>query len=157
MREIKYIIIHCSATKKNHHITVKDIDLWHKQQGWQGCGYHYVIGRNGFIEKGRDENVAGAHCKGQNRVSIGVCLAGGIDENGNAEANFTETQFNALQDLVEQLLLRYPTAKVLGHRDFDKSKECPCFDVAKWWDNVSMGDKGIFYKMLEDENKFNLR
>ena len=61
----------------------------------------------------------------------------------------------ALQDLTEQLLLRYHKAKVKGHRDFNKNKSCPCFDAEKWWNNLQKNDTGVFEEYLQDENKFN--
>ncbi|MFG6359724.1 MAG: N-acetylmuramoyl-L-alanine amidase, partial [Mailhella sp.] len=103
MREINKIIIHCSATKPTQDIGAAEIDMWHKKQGWDEIGYHFVIRRNGETEKGRDIEIAGAHCKGQNKNSIGICLAGGIDENGRAENNFTDKQFQSLRNLAAKL------------------------------------------------------
>lgn len=157
MRQIEYIIVHCSATKADMDITAADIDRWHRQKGWKGCGYHYIIRRNGLIEKGRAENIAGAHCKGKNSKSIGICLIGGVATDGKTpEANYTDAQMRALQDITEQLVVRYPKAIVKGHRDFNSSKECPCFDAESWWKGVTNSDKGIFYEKLHLENKFNI-
>ena len=49
------IIIHCSATPRGVDYSAADIDKWHKQRGFRGIGYHYVIKLDGTIEKGRDE------------------------------------------------------------------------------------------------------
>ena len=78
MRQIKYIIIHCSATAEGKDFGAKDIDRWHRARGWNGIGYHYVIRLDGTIEKGRDVSKVGAHCAGVNSISVGVCYIGGL-------------------------------------------------------------------------------
>lgn len=111
-----------------------EIDRWHRQRGWLGIGYHYVIRRNGTTEKGREDDRPGAHTRGHNKHSIGVCLVGGVaDDKVTAEANFTEAQMVALWGLLHALQAHHPNAAVWGHRNFTKSKECPSFDVVEWW------------------------
>ena len=73
MRKIDKIIIHCSATKEGIDFKAKDIDVWHRNQGWDGIGYHYVVDLDGTVEKGRNIEKAGAHTVGQNANSIGIC------------------------------------------------------------------------------------
>lgn len=132
MREINKIIIHCSATKPSQDIGAFQIDEWHKKLGWSGIGYHFVIRRSGEVEKGRDIEIAGAHCKGQNKNSIGICLVGGIDENGKSQNNFTPEQFAALRKLVQRLRADFPNAGIHGHNEF-AAKDCPCFDVGEFF------------------------
>lgn len=117
-------------------IGVYEIDKWHKEKGYISCGYHYVIKRNGHIEKGRKDKDIGAHCKGENLHSIGICLIGGVDDAGNSENNFTESQFNSLKKVVEDILSRHKKAEVKGHNFFNKNKDCPCFNVENWWQNI---------------------
>lgn len=143
-RPINKIIIHCSATDWRHDIGAWDIDLWHKGRGWDGVGYHGVIRLNGKWEWGRDLSKVGAHTKGHNRESIGICLIGGMVE-GNARPTYNADQLATLKAAVDFLSLAYPHAEVLGHRDLspdvnndgvidrtDWLKECPCFDVRHW-------------------------
>ena len=78
MRKISEIIVHCSATSEMRDFGAKDIDLWHKAQGWDCIGYHYVVRIDGTIEEGRPVERIGAHCKGHNAYSIGVCYVGGL-------------------------------------------------------------------------------
>lgn len=78
MRKINEIIIHCSATAEGKDFTVQDITRWHKQRGFKTIGYHYVIYRNGTVATGRDIAEIGAHCKGHNANSIGICYIGGL-------------------------------------------------------------------------------
>ncbi|ANV98289.1 hypothetical protein BBW65_05520 [Helicobacter enhydrae] len=132
MRKIEKIIIHCSATPPQSDIGVREIDIWHKERGWKGCGYHYVIKRDGEIQKGRGVEEIGAHTKGFNAKSIGICLVGGVDKNGKARDTKTQKQEASLRALLGELTEEFKGAEVLGHRDLDPNKECPSFDVRKW-------------------------
>jgi len=133
MRDINKIIIHCSATKPSMDVCAEDIRQWHRGKGWDDIGYHYVIKRDGTLEKGRDMRTAGAHAKGHNFSSAGICLIGGIDEEKNADDNFTLKQYNTLIQLISFLEMTFPIEEVLGHRDLpDVNKDCPCFDVRAW-------------------------
>lgn len=136
MRTINLIVIHCSATDDDVDIGVAEIRKWHLDKGWSDIGYHWVIRRDGTVEKGRPEDVAGAHAEGHNAHSIGVCMVGGVeaDDKMKAECNFTRAQWAALPTVVHQLLARYPESVVLGHRDLPGvTKACPCFDARAWW------------------------
>lgn len=97
-------------------------------RGWRKIGYHYVVHENGRLEKGREEWEQGAHCKGHNPHSIGVCYVGGLDEHGKPADTRTEAQKVALLNLLRELKRKYPKAKIYGHRDF-AAKACPCFDA----------------------------
>ena len=129
MRTINEIIIHCSATPKGRKVTVKDIDSWHRQRGFDGIGYHYVIYLDGSIHKGRDINRPGAHCVGHNAYSIGICYVGGCAIDGKTpEDTRTAAQRSALVKLITELRRQYPNATVHGHREY-ANKACPSFDV----------------------------
>lgn len=144
-KQTNVIVIHCSATKPSQNIGVAEIKKWHIANGWIDIGYHWVIRRNGVLEQGRNEEVAGAHVAGHNSNSVGVCLVGGVNEQGKADNNFTNEQFMTLKWVVHYLLARYPGAKIVGHRDLSPDlnndgkitsnefiKECPSFDAVKW-------------------------
>ena len=126
MRDIKEIIVHCSATPEDRNYTVEEIDRWHKNRGWSGIGYHYVIYLDGSIHKGRDVETIGAHCTGHNKNSIGVCYIGGCDTNMQPKDTRTDAQKESLIEILTSLKKRYPNAKIYGHRDF-ANKACPCF------------------------------
>lgn len=132
MRAITEIIVHCSATPASLDIGAAEIDAMHRQRGFAGIGYHWVIRRDGRAEAGRSEADIGAHAAGRNAGSIGVCLIGGADSAGRGEANFTAPQMATLGRLLAQLLIRFPGARVLGHRDTGAKKDCPSFDIAHW-------------------------
>lgn len=138
MRKITTIIIHCAATKPSMDIGKAEIDKWHRARGFFGIGYHYVIRRDGSLETGRDLNKIGAHAQGHNSDSIGICLAGGIDEDGKPECNYTKAQWHTLNNLVDQLQKDIPQiTKIIGHNDVS-AKACPCFNV-KAWQNQARG------------------
>ena len=102
-----------------------DIHKLHLSFGWDGIGYHKVIKRNGEIENGRPEYWEGAHVKGINNVSLGVCLIG--------RNIFTNNQFLSLEKVLKTWKETYIDAEILGHRDSTKTKKtCPNFDVKKW-------------------------
>ena len=130
-----FIAIHCSATSEKQNFGAADIDKWHRSKGWACIGYHYVIKRDGTLEEGRRESQIGAHVADWNAVSLGICLIGGIDadDHTKAEDNYTDAQWVTLKKLLKELKVRYPKAKIQGHRDFPKvAKACPCFDVKTW-------------------------
>lgn len=133
MRKLSSIIVHCSDTKKNMNTTVDDIRRWHvKERGWDDIGYHYVIHRDGSVMVGRDIEKAGAHARGHNGHSVGVCLVGGRSDKGTPLFNYTDSQMYALSDLIEDLMSEHGELKVMGHNDVS-NKACPCFDVGVWW------------------------
>jgi hypothetical protein len=135
-RRIDRIIIHCSASPNFRHVSIDEIDQWHKKRGFvrpnpvghqrlKHVGYHYVIHLDGGIHGGRDLCEVGAHCAGHNAHSVGICMIG-TDQ-------FTADQWDSLAQLVNGLAQVYPIKKVLGHHDYNPNKTCPCFDVEKWW------------------------
>ena len=142
-REITKIIIHCSATKPSMDIGAAEIRDWHvRGNGWHDIGYHGVIRRDGRLESGRNMAVPGAHCYGHNAASIGICLVGGLGEDGTtAEANFTPEQWESLARLVRDLTRKFPDAGVHGHNEF-AAKACPCFAVGAWWEGIKAQSAG---------------
>ena len=128
------IVIHCSDSPQGRGDNAETIDRWHKERGWSGIGYHFVILEDGTVEAGRDIDKQGAHTRWYNHY-IGICLIG-ID-------SFTEKQFHSLEMLVTGLMNNYniPTDKVFGHYQLDKrGKTCPNFNVDVWKRNYLLGD-----------------
>ena len=131
MRIVSFIIIHCSAVRPWQTSGVADIDRWHSARGWKnGCGYHYVVRRDGTIETGRPLEMVGAHCHDRNRHSIGICYEGGLDTNGLPSDTRTDAQKRSMRLLLEGLHAQFPKALIMGHNVFDPMKACPCFDAA---------------------------
>lgn len=124
------VILHCAATpdypedsKRYDLFGATDIDAWHKARGWSGCGYHFVIRRTGVIEKGRPLDRKGAHTRGHNHDSVGVCWVGTRWP--------TYRQVKAMIKLHRQIArsLKIPVTKWFGHNEFTKSKTCPGFSM----------------------------
>lgn len=132
MKQIKFIIMHCSATRAGLNYKAADIDQWHKARGWAGIGYHYVVDIDGQIEIGRAETEVGEHAGAlYNPISLGVCYIGGLTQDTAEPADTrTPAQKSALEALLLELLRRYPDAQIIGHRDI-AAKACPCFNAAE--------------------------
>lgn len=130
MRDIDYIVIHCAATKPSMDVPIERVKKWHLDRGWSDIGYHYYITRDGEIHKGRKLSTIGAHVRGYNSKSIGICYEGGINESGEPEDNRTKEQKKSLLKVVQILKFVFSNAIVQGHRDFPNvNKACPSFDA----------------------------
>ena len=156
MRKINQLIIHCLATRPDWmtHSTVEDkvkeVRRWHTDdRGWTDIGYHYLIDRDGKVAMGRPDNVVGAHVKGHNRHSLGICLVGGrgSEQKDKFLDHYTPQQEQALENIIEQLTAEYgidvvPDETVIGHYEaknehgeYYVKKACPGFSVARWLQN----------------------
>lgn len=142
MRIIDLIVIHCSATREDSIFSEYDLDLCHRRRGFKGIGYHFYIRKNGDIKTTRPIERIGAHTRGYNSNSIGICYEGGLDCHGRPKDTRTEWQKHSMRVLIRTLFLDFPNCKLHGHRDLkdennitdeiepeDWIKECPCFDV----------------------------
>jgi hypothetical protein len=136
-RNIKYIAIHCAATKPSMKVDRERIKKWHLDRGFSDIGYHFYIRQDGSLEYGRPVYKTGAHVANYNSVSIGVCYEGGIDEDGEAFDTRTPQQKRTLVDLLTELKINYKEALIWGHKDFPKVyKACPSFDAKSEYENL---------------------
>ena len=85
MRQINLIVIHCSGTKENHPFTIQALEISHRRKGFKGVGYHYYVLQSGEVINTHPLSRIGAHAKGYNRNSIGICYEGGRDKDGKIE------------------------------------------------------------------------
>ena len=136
MRSITMLVVHCSDVRPYQTSSAAEIDKWHKRRvthgiHWKGIGYHFVVRRDGTVEKGRPLWEPGAHAVGHNKYSIGICYEGGKDVSGNHADTRTPEQKKALRELLEKLHEQFPRAVIVGHRDLAPDCECPCFDAVK--------------------------
>lgn len=135
-RNIKELIVHCSATPEGKDYSVDTIRQWHLQRGFSDIGYHYVIYRDGSIHIGRDESIIGAHCTGHNTNSIGVCYIGGCASDGKTPKDTrTLQQKESLLSLLKTLKVKYPNAKIYPHYKF-AAKACPSFNAEEEYKNI---------------------
>ena len=143
LSRIRDLIIHCADTPNGACYCAEDIDDWHRQRGFSrapdvagnvspelgAIGYHFVIHVSGGIRRGRALTETGAHARGYNEKSIGICLVG--------RDRFTHAQWGALRSLVQSLQTRMDQRlRVRGHRDVNPGKTCPGFDVEAWLDDA---------------------
>ena len=175
-RVVNLIVIHCSATQSGKALSVDAIDAMHKARGFARTplavrafnpqrphiGYHYFVDINGTVHTGRHVDEVGAHAANFNTRSIGICMAGGVERDGQ----YTYAQWDALAALVTDIATQYhihlapptrhyngmqsytETDGICGHRDlspdkdgdglvepFEWLKTCPGFDVRYWLKN----------------------
>ena len=142
MRQIDTLFIHCAATRpdwmQGESVEAKkaEIDRWHRDRGFDGFGYHYLIDRDGKVAQGRPLSRAGAHARGHNAKSIGICLVGGFgsDAGDKFAKNYTPAQEMALKALIDTLQDEFPNTRVRGHNEV-ANKACPGFNVQEWLGN----------------------
>ena len=128
MRELKRIILHCTATRESQAVSVADIDKWHRARGFKKIGYHYVIHPQGELSLGRPVADQGAHVKHENVDSIGVAYIGGLTDTGEVADTMTIHQDVTFLMLVRSLRMVFGNLTLHGHNEFS-NKACPSFDV----------------------------
>jgi len=147
-----YLVVHSAATPADMNIGAADINRWHRQRGYFRIGYHFVIRRDGLVETGEDLDRWGAHVRGFNQNSVGICLAGGTGRDmrgkvdyGKPEFNYTKEQIDSLIELLDMLKGYYPDAAVVGHKDLDPRGKpfCPGFDPADVYANRGINRTNI--------------
>lgn len=138
MREIKYIVIHCTATMPT--ATIESIkNYWKTTLGWKNPGYHYLLDNTGRIHPLLSHELIANGVAGYNRESIHVSYIGGIDAEKSPKDTRTEQQLNAMTGLIYFLKNKYPNAIIQGHRDFPNvHKACPSFDVKTWLKEIEL-------------------
>jgi N-acetyl-anhydromuramyl-L-alanine amidase AmpD len=117
--QTNYIVVHHTASAPD--LTTSDIHQMHLNNGWSGCGYHFVIEQDGSVHQGRPVWASGAHAENHNFESIGVNLVGNFDIDDNEP---TDEQMDSLKILLDDLKFAYPGATIVGHRDLNATA-CP--------------------------------
>ena len=140
-RKITHIFVHCTAGSQS--MTPQGLlDFFYKTKKWSRPGYHYVVSANGTITNIWPESKYSNGVKNMNSHSINIAWMGGVDKtHPNGIDNRTDAQKKSLRHLLKELRKKYPTAKIMGHRDtspdknhngiidpWERIKECPCFD-----------------------------
>lgn len=151
-KELKYLVIHCTATPQGREVTSDNIRAWHlapypKGRGWKQVGYTDLIHLDGTVERLVDNNedawvdnweiTNGA--KGYNSVSRHIVYAGGCDKRMKPKDTRTEAQRNALTEYLLNFHRKHPKVKIVGHSDFPGvNKACPSFDVSAFLKEIGI-------------------
>jgi len=157
MNEMKYLIIHCSATREGSDISAEMVRRWHtapapKGRGWKQVGYSDLIllsgDRHQFVKHDGDrfidpEEVTNG-VKGINSIARHVCYIGGLDKDGkNAKNTLKESQKQMLLSIIKEVLAYKPDVLIAGHNQFD-NKSCPSFSVPKFLRANGIEEKNIY-------------
>lgn len=136
MREIKYIVIHCTATPQT--ATIASIKkYWKDVLKWKSPGYHFIVEPNGNVTQLSELSKPTNGVAGYNASSIHISYIGGVDANNKPIDNRTEFQKQSLLEYVKRFKLQFKNAKVQGHKDFPSVKKaCPCFDAKTEYLNI---------------------
>ncbi|MGE1061547.1 N-acetylmuramoyl-L-alanine amidase [Megasphaera paucivorans] len=122
-RKLTNIIVIHHVGGTNRDVSASEIHQWHLANGWAGIGYHFVIRKDGTIERGRPMGAIGAHCYGYNQTSVGICSAGDFET-----AYPTDAQLKSIGLMTAYLCQKYSlhpnNHTVFGHRDLN-STLCP--------------------------------
>ena len=145
-RDVTEVIIHATETHTNKDIGSIEINNIQNALGHDGIGYHYVIRRDGRLQRGRPVNTVGDHAEvnGHNEYSIGLVIVGGINvstgENNptdyRSSQSFTREQFTTLEKFLNGYYRRFPGGQVFGHNDIDQNEFDPYFDVVDYVESV---------------------
>ncbi|MFZ5553550.1 MAG: N-acetylmuramoyl-L-alanine amidase [Bacteroidota bacterium] len=138
MRDIKYIVIHCTDTLPTAEIEAIQ-RYWKEKLQWNSPGYHYIIKQDGEVVQLLDENKISNGVLGYNKHCINVCYIGGKTKEGKHKDTRTRAQQHAMFDTIIELIERYPKAKIKGHCEFPNQggRTCPNFDVSKWLEDYT--------------------
>lgn len=132
MRDIKYLVVHCTDTLPTAEI--EPILRYWRSKGWQHPGYHYIIRANGEIVQLLDEAIPSNGVLGFNEHCINVCYIGGKTKDGKHADTRTQAQEDAIFHKLMSLSKKYPKAIVKGHGEFpnQEGRTCPNFNVREW-------------------------
>ena len=141
------IVVHHTGNPWDDDCSAEEIHESHQNMGWSGIGYHYVIRKDGTIEKGRPEWATGSHAYGENSHTIGIHVSGNF-----CIAEPTQEQIEKLSYLIGYLCEKYdlvPDARhVVGHCDL-MATACPSDNL---YDMLQMiRGKAIWYQQNYQE------
>lgn len=138
MRNIRYIVLHCTATPQNTKVS-SIVNYWRNTLKWKHVGYHFIIDIHGNITQLQPLEKPTNGVKGYNAEAIHISYIGGIDKQGKPKDTRTPAQYNAMTGLVKALSAAYPKSKILGHRDFKGViKACPSFEVSQYLKQIKL-------------------
>ena len=152
MAELKYLVLHCTATAEGREVTSNEIRAWHTNpvskggRGWKQVGYTDMFHLNGkterLVQNNEDANVDSWEitngATGYNTISRHVVYVGGVAKDGKAPKDTrTPAQLRALEAYVKDFHRRFPKVKIVGHNQL-AAKACPSFDVRAWLKSIGI-------------------
>jgi hypothetical protein len=153
---LKYLIIHCTATRPDQNVSAEDIFKWHTSppplgRGWKQVGYSDLITLSGeivnLVPYDDDQYVDNWEItngvKGKNNESRHIVYAGGVNELNQAADTRNNNQLFSLFLYVNLTIRKHPNILVAGHNQFSY-KACPSFDVPGWLRCAGYQDKNIY-------------
>lgn len=149
--QLKYLVIHCTATPEGREVSADEIRRWHTAppsaggRGWKQVGYTDMVHLDGKVERlvrnNEDMQVDAFEitngAKGYNAIARHVVYVGGVDATGKAKDTRTEAQRNALAAYVRDFHARFPQVRIIGHNEI-ASKACPSFNVQQWLKSIGI-------------------
>jgi hypothetical protein len=152
-RDITEVVVHWTDTYSNANIGSEELNRTHLVLGFNGIGYHYVIRRDGSLQRGRPVNIQGQHAErnGHDRFSIGLAFVGGLNcpsETPNpgdyrSAKSLTRAQMNTFEQFCRAFYLEYPGGQIIGHNEIDPNEVDPGFEVIEYCKSV-FNKKSIF-------------
>lgn len=161
-QQIKYLVIHCTATPEGRKVTKEDIIKWHTSpvskggRGWKKVGYSDLIMLDGTLVNMMpydDDNVVDTWeitngAAGFNSVCRHIVYAGGVDADKlKPKDTRTVGQVTSMTLYVRNFVEKHPNVIVCGHTDLNPAKACPSFNVGKWLKSIGIAEKNIFKKV----------
>lgn len=151
MAQLKYLVIHCTATREGREVSAEEIRRWHTSpvskggRGWKQVGYTDMIHLDGRVERLVQNNEDASvdvfeitnGAKGINSVSRHIVYVGGVDAQGNPKDTRTAMQKEALKKYVQEFKRKFPSVKVIGHNEV-ASKACPSYNVSEWLKEIGI-------------------
>jgi len=158
-KQIKYLVLHCTATREFSEVTSDQIRHWHLDpppagRGWSRVGYTHIIHLNGSIEQlvpNNDDNIVDPWeitngVAGINSVSVHIVYAGGLSADGKTPKDTrTIFQTQTMRNFVLQFITKHPLFKIAGHNRF-AANACPSFNVLAWCQLIGVKPVNFYEK-----------
>ena len=164
-RDVSEIVVHATESYTNANIGSEEIHIRHIEAGHDGIQYHYVIRRDGTLQRGMptDTPSTASAILGHDKNCIDVALVGGVNVPSEADypllnlsaSSFTQAQMKTLEAVCESFYLKVSGGQVMGHNAIDRNSQDPYFDVVSYVEN-KFGKKSV-YKDLLTETSLSLK
>lgn len=141
-REVTELVVHWTETPTNKNIGSEELNDLHVAFGLDGLGYHYVIRRDGTLQRGRPVNIIGQHAPTNNhdQRSIGIVFVGGINAPSGtpnldsfiSAQSLTRSQLNTFDHICRAFYAVFPGGQIIGHSEIDEDEFDPGFSVTEY-------------------------